>query len=116
MRWIELNYKMSYTIFITGVLNGNLIINFQKCKLMHFGYNNRKYQYNLGIEILNVSHCEKVLSVLIDDKLTFKDQVYMCVKKSSQVCNMTLANVHNFKNDILVNLCKTYARPYIFRL
>ena len=67
----------------------------------------------MGIEILNVSHCEKVLGVLIDDKLSFKDHVYMCVKKSSQVCNMILANVHNFENDILVNLYKTYARPYL---
>ena len=31
----------------------------------------------------------------------------MCVKKSSQVCNMILANVHNFENDILVNMYKT---------
>ena len=99
--------------FYDWCLKWGLVINLQKCKLMHFGYNNHKYQYNLGIEILNVSHCEKVLGVLIDDKLSFKDHVYMCVKKSSQVCNMILANVHNFENDILVNLYKTYARPYL---
>ena len=37
----------------------------------------------------------------------------MRVKKASQVCYMILANVHNFENNILVNLCKTYARPYL---
>ena len=63
---------------------------------MHFEYNNHKYQYHsLGINMLNVSHCEKVLGVLIDDKLAFKDHVYICVKKASRVCNI-LANVHNF--------------------
>ena len=63
---------------------------------MHFGYNNHKYQHSLGIDMLNVPHCEKILGVLIDDKLTFKDHVYMCVKKS-QVCNMILAHIHNFE-------------------
>ena len=47
------------------------------------------------------------------DKLMFKDHVYICVKKTSQVCNTILANVHNFGNNILVNLYKTYARPYL---
>ena len=72
----------------------------KKCKLMHFRYNNHKYQYSWGIDKLNVSYCEKILGILIDDKLTYKDHVYMCVKKASQVCNMTLANVHNFENNV----------------
>ena len=80
---------------------------------MYFGYDNHKYQHSLGIEILNVLHCENVLGVLIGDKLTFKDHVYMSVKKASQVCNMILANVHNFENIILVNLYKTYVKPYL---
>ena len=71
---------------------------------MHFGYNNNKYQYSLNIDILYVSRCEKVLGVLIYDKLTFKDRVCLCVKKASQVSNMIFANVHNFENNILVNL------------
>ena len=98
-------------IFYNWCIKWGLIINLQKCKFMHFGYNNHKYQYSLGTDMLNVSHREKVLGVLINDKLTFKDQVYMCVKKASHVCNMILANVHNFENNFLINLYKTYARP-----
>ena len=49
------------------------LVNLQKCKFMHVGYNNQKYLYSLGIEMLNVCHCEKILRVLIDDKLSFKD-------------------------------------------
>ena len=37
----------------------------------------------------------------------------MCLKKASQVYNKILANLHNFENNILVNLCKTYARSYL---
>ena len=57
--------------------------------------------------MLNVSHCEKVFGVLINDKLAFKDHVYMCIKKASKMCNMILANVHNFENNIFVILYKT---------
>ena len=70
-----------------------LVINLQKCRLMHFGYNNKKYQYGLGVEMVNVSNCEKIPGALIHNKLIFKDFVYMCGKKANQVCNMILANV-----------------------
>ena len=43
----------------------------KKCKLMHFRHNNHKYQYSWGIDKLNVSYCEKILGILIDDKLTY---------------------------------------------
>ena len=36
----------------------------------------------------------------------------MCVKKASQVCNMVLANLHNFESNSLVSLCRTYVSPY----
>ena len=58
-----------------------LIFDLQKCKLMHFGYNNYKYQYSLGIEMLNVSPYEKILGGLINDKLTIKDNVYIVKRK-----------------------------------
>ena len=37
----------------------------------------------------------------------------MYVKKASQVCNMILTNVHNFENNVIVNLNETYARSYL---
>ena len=58
---------------------------------MHYCYKNHKYQYTLGIDMLNVSLCEKVFGILIDDKFSFKDHVYMSVKKASQMCTMILA-------------------------
>ena len=37
----------------------------------------------------DVENKQQVIGVLIDDKLTFKDHEYMCVKKASQVYNMS---------------------------
>ena len=75
----RVKFQNELSIFYNWCIKQELIINLQKCKLMHFGYNNHKYQYSLGTDMLNVSHCEKVLGVLIDDKLTFKDHVYIRV-------------------------------------
>ena len=45
--------------------------------------------------MLNIFCREKILGVLADDNLTFRDHVY-CVKKANQVCNIILAKVYNF--------------------
>ena len=90
-----------------------LFINFKKCKLIHIGHSNLNFQYTLDNELLMVSQCERILGVLIDNKLSFKDHVYTCAKKASQICNIILANMYNLDNSLLVNLYKTYARPYL---
>jgi hypothetical protein len=90
-----------------------LSINFNKCKLLHFGNTNLCFQYKLGDNVITVSQCEKILGVLIDNKLSFADHVYYCIKKSSQICNLILSNMYFVNNDILLKLYKTYARPYL---
>jgi hypothetical protein len=90
-----------------------LTINYTKCKLMHMGYRNNKYSYKLGDIILKVSTCERILGVMIDDKLTFTEHIYSCIKKASNICNMILSNMYDVNNDILIRLYKVYARPYL---
>ena len=46
---------------------------------MHFGHNNHKYLYSWGTKMLNISCCEKILGLLTDDNLTFKDHVYCLI-------------------------------------
>ena len=45
-----------------------------KCKVMHFGYQNKKGNYHLYDNILEISHNEKDLGVVIDDNLKFHTQ------------------------------------------
>ena len=48
-----------------------LTINFNKCKLLHFGNGNLYFPYKLGsVDLIN-SECEKILGVLIDSSLSF---------------------------------------------
>jgi hypothetical protein len=59
----------------------DLSINYDKCKLIHFGYNNKIFSYDLNGNIIHSSSCEKILGVFIDCKLSFDQHIYSCIKK-----------------------------------
>ena len=63
-------------------------INFDKCHVIHFGHKNSNFEYYFDMHKINVSKCEKILGVWLDDKLSFKEHVYKIVKKSSRVCEL----------------------------
>jgi hypothetical protein len=60
-----------------------------------------------------MSKCEKVLGVLIDDKLSFKEHIYECVNKASRMCTLILNNVQNVNNFVLIRLFKCFVRPLL---
>ena len=96
-----MNFKMNLICFVNGVLNG-LTINIKKCKLMHFGHSNSCFQYKLNDTNLEISDCERNKNVHIDNKLTFANRVYLCIEKTSYVCNCFLSNVYNADKSILI--------------
>ncbi len=91
----------------------SLSINYKKCNLIHMGYNNPNLPYHLNDTLLSVSNCERILGVLVDDNLSFSDHIYSCVKKANRISNLILANVYNLENSLLIDLYKTYCRPYL---
>ena len=54
----------------------------------------------------------KILGVFIDNKLTFSDHIFNCVKKANNVCNTFLSNLYDMDNT-LINLFETYALPLL---
>ena len=90
-----------------------LIIDSNKCKLLHFGNDNLYFSYKLGsVDLIN-SEGEKILSVLIDSSLSYCNHVYSCVKKASQVSNIILSSMFFVNNETLVKLYKFYARHFL---
>ena len=87
-------------------------INIKKIKLMHFGHSNNCFQYKLNDTNLEISDCECILGVHVDNKLTFANHVYICITKASNICNCILSNGYNADNSILIQLYKTYTRPF----
>ena len=100
-------------LFCEWCFKSGLTVNIKKCKLMHFGHSNNCFQYKLKDTNLEISNCERILGRPIDNKLTFANHVYICIKKASNVCNCILSNAYNADNSILIQLYKTYARPFL---
>ena len=90
-----------------------LKINYQKCHIIHFGYKNLNFNYYFDNNIITTSHYEKILGVIIDNKLFFKDCIYDYVIRASKICNIILANIEHVNNSILIKLYKSFARPLL---
>ena len=52
-----------------------LKINFDKCHVIHFGHKNSNFEYYFDMHKMGISKCEKILSVWLADKLSFKKHV-----------------------------------------
>ena len=50
-----------------------LNINYQKCHIIHFVYKNLNFNYYFENNIITTSHCEKILGVVIENKLSFRN-------------------------------------------
>ena len=62
---------------------------------------------------IEVSQCEKILGVLLDCNLSFKEHVYEAVKKVCKMCNIILTNFKHLNNCTLTDLYKCYVRPIL---
>ena len=91
--------------------------NSEKCKIMHLGKNNPKYEYSIienGIKTkLTETTCEKDLEVMIDPNLDFQEHMTGAVKKASRISNMLTRHI-SFKNkNIMLPLYTALVLPLI---
>ena len=56
-----------------------LKINYQKCHIIHFGYKNLNFNCYFDNNIITTNHCDKILGFIIDNKLSFKQHLFMIV-------------------------------------
>ena len=62
--------------------------NINKCKVMHFGYNNPSYEYSMNDEVFIDTEEEIDLGVTIHKSLKPSCHIAHCVKKENQVLGM----------------------------
>ena len=62
--------------------------NADKCNVLHIGYNNNQYTYDMAGVELQSTPCEKDLGIYIDNKLKFHDYVAHAINKGNKMLGL----------------------------
>ena len=87
--------------------------NLDKCKVMHFGYDNRRKNYNMKGKNLQKVEEEKDLRVIISSDLKVAVQCGAAARKGYQVLGMISRTFTCKKKAIMVKLYKSLVRPHL---
>ena len=87
--------------------------NVGKCKVMHIGKNNPKYEYEMKGQKMSETVKEKDLGVLIENNLKPSAQCEAAAKKANQVLGQITRSFHYQKKDVFMQLFKTFVRPHL---
>ena len=94
-----------------------LKFNSEKCKILHIGKNNPKYEYSItenGVaKILNETSSEKDLGVFVDSLLNFEDQVDYVTKKARRLSGLIVRYITYKSSSIMIPLFKALIRPVL---
>ncbi|XP_076061759.1 uncharacterized protein LOC143037434 isoform X1 [Oratosquilla oratoria] len=87
--------------------------NTSKCKVMHLGKNNSKYDYKLFGNSLTKVDSEKDLGVIISNDLKSSKQCISASEKANKILGL-IARSFDFKSPSLINkLYKSLVRPHL---
>ena len=75
----------------------------EKCKVMHFGYNNPCLEYTMGGEKLMMTESEKDLGVVIHSTLKPAAHITNCVNKANQMLGMIQRTITYSISEQLIN-------------
>ena len=85
--------------------------NVAKCKVIHVGRKNLKWQYEMGGERLSVGEEEKDLGVWTHQSLKPATQCERAAKSGNMAMGMILRAFHYRTRETLIPLYKTFVRP-----
>ncbi|KAJ7425209.1 hypothetical protein WISP_24414 [Willisornis vidua] len=77
-----------------------------KCRVLHLGRNNPKYQYRLGADVLESSFAEKDFGVLVDDKWTMSQQCALTGRRANGILGLYYPGFHPLRAVQLLRVGK----------
>jgi len=84
-----------------------------KCRVPHLGRNNPMHQYSLGVDLLESSSAERDLGVLVDDRLTMRQQCALAAKKAKGILGCIKKSVASRSREVLLPLYTALVRPHL---
>ena len=90
-----------------------MLFNADKCMCVHYGHNNRHYDYFMDEDPIQTSHEEKDLGMIITDKLEVTEQCAKASKKANAMLGMINRTTKYKTKKVELQLYKSRVRPYL---
>ncbi|GAB0195104.1 hypothetical protein GRJ2_001975700 [Grus japonensis] len=87
--------------------------NKDKCKVLHLGKHNPGVQHRLGSTWLESSSVERVLGVLVDNKLNMSEQCAAVAKKANRMLGCINKDITSRDKEVIVPLYSTLVRSHL---
>ncbi|PKU46418.1 hypothetical protein llap_3267 [Limosa lapponica baueri] len=84
-----------------------------RCRGLHLGRNNPMHQYRLGADLLESSSVERYLGVLVENKLTMRQQCALVPKKANGLLVCVKKSVASRSKEVILIIYSALVRSLL---